>query len=106
TVEEEIALCKGWVRISEDIVAGNSRKEDGFYLEIIQHMQTNYHITNCQTYDMINGKWKTVRTKVAQFCEAGGDEEEDVQDVQRPMGRDKAKKKTSTSMTMRTRWLG
>ncbi|GJU86651.1 hypothetical protein Tco_1294197 [Tanacetum coccineum] len=34
-VEKEIALCKCWVRISEDSVAGNSRKEVGFYIEIL-----------------------------------------------------------------------
>nr|GEZ58101.1 hypothetical protein [Tanacetum cinerariifolium] len=30
--EEDTALCKGWVRTSEDSVTGNMRKESGFGL--------------------------------------------------------------------------
>nr|GFA59095.1 hypothetical protein [Tanacetum cinerariifolium] len=68
TTEEEIALCKAWVRISKDNVKGNERKNDGFYLEILDHMHTNCPNIRRRTCDMINGIWKTVRTKVAQFC--------------------------------------
>ncbi|GKB23276.1 hypothetical protein Tco_0862677 [Tanacetum coccineum] len=31
-------------------------------------MQKNCPITTHQTYDMVNGRWKNMRPKVAQFC--------------------------------------
>ncbi|GJR45412.1 early light-inducible protein [Tanacetum coccineum] len=34
TPEEETALCKAWVRISEDSFVGNARKEKGFWVEV------------------------------------------------------------------------
>ncbi|GKB66935.1 RNA-directed DNA polymerase, eukaryota [Tanacetum coccineum] len=67
-VPEETALCKGWVRISKDSVKGNMRKEKGFWIEILKYMQETYPITQRRTYDMVNGKWKTVRSKVCTFC--------------------------------------
>ncbi|GKC92981.1 hypothetical protein Tco_1158423, partial [Tanacetum coccineum] len=33
--EKETALCKALVRISEDSVVGNSRKEKGFWVEVV-----------------------------------------------------------------------
>ncbi|GJY77333.1 hypothetical protein Tco_0482449 [Tanacetum coccineum] len=34
--EKETALCKALVRISEDSVVGNSRKEKGFWVEVVK----------------------------------------------------------------------
>ncbi|GJZ45965.1 hypothetical protein Tco_0593561 [Tanacetum coccineum] len=45
TTKEEIALYKAWVRISKDNVEGNGRKNDGFYLKILDHTHTNCPIT-------------------------------------------------------------
>ena len=53
---EEIALCKAWIRVSKYIIAGNTRKEVGFWIEILEHMQKNCPISRRRTYDMINGK--------------------------------------------------
>ncbi|GJZ53862.1 zinc finger, CCHC-type containing protein [Tanacetum coccineum] len=53
TPEEETALCKGWVRISEDSIKGNARKERGFWVDILnragdsdylQKAMTDYHV--------------------------------------------------------------
>ncbi|GKC83460.1 RNA-directed DNA polymerase, eukaryota, reverse transcriptase zinc-binding domain protein, partial [Tanacetum coccineum] len=68
THEEEIVLCKGGVRVSEDSVVGNVRKKKGFWVEVMKYMHGNCPIAKRQTYDMVNGKWKTVRPKVAIFC--------------------------------------
>ncbi|GJW49659.1 hypothetical protein Tco_0091010 [Tanacetum coccineum] len=38
TLEEETALCKGWVRTSKDSVKGNMRKERGFWIDILKYM--------------------------------------------------------------------
>ncbi|GKC39298.1 hypothetical protein Tco_1051682 [Tanacetum coccineum] len=53
TLEEETAVYKALVRISEISVYGNERKKDGFYLEILEHMHINYPIIERQTYDMM-----------------------------------------------------
>nr|GEV78362.1 hypothetical protein [Tanacetum cinerariifolium] len=55
------------VRISEDNIAGNTRKTKRFWVDIMNHMHANYPIAKCRTYDMLNGKWKTIRLKVASF---------------------------------------
>ncbi|GJV83857.1 putative reverse transcriptase domain-containing protein [Tanacetum coccineum] len=67
TNEEEIALCKGWVHVSENSAKGNARKTDGFWTEVKDyvHKKTN---SDKRTYDMVCGKWKTVRPNVARFC--------------------------------------
>nr|GEV08746.1 hypothetical protein [Tanacetum cinerariifolium] len=53
TPEEEIALCKCWVCISEDSVKGNARKEMGFWVDILneaddadylQRAMADYHV--------------------------------------------------------------
>ncbi|GJX39141.1 glutathione S-transferase T3-like protein [Tanacetum coccineum] len=67
-VPEETALCKGWVRTSEDSVKGNMRKERGFWIDILKYMHDTCPITQRRTYDMVNEKWKTVRSKVYTFC--------------------------------------
>ncbi|GKB53773.1 RNA-directed DNA polymerase, eukaryota [Tanacetum coccineum] len=67
-VPEETALCKGWVRTSEDSVKGNMRKERGFWIDILKYMHDTCPITQRRTYDMVNGKWKKVRLKVCTFC--------------------------------------
>nr|GEZ59492.1 hypothetical protein [Tanacetum cinerariifolium] len=91
---EETALCKACVRISEVNVEGNGRKKDGFYLDNLDHMYTDCPITRRRTYDMINEKWKNAGDSE--------EEEEEVQEVQRPMGRDRVKKKGTASMASST----
>nr|GEW38546.1 hypothetical protein [Tanacetum cinerariifolium] len=72
-----------------------------------------------RTYDMVNIKWKTVRPDMVRFCgvygnvkhrkasinlnaNVGDDKEDEVQEIRRPMGRDKvkdaAKKKGSRAL--------
>ncbi|GJX42264.1 hypothetical protein Tco_0257254 [Tanacetum coccineum] len=45
TLEEETALCKGWVHISKDIFVGNARKERGFWVQVVKHMQATCPIS-------------------------------------------------------------
>nr|GEY45753.1 calmodulin-binding transcription activator 4-like isoform X1 [Tanacetum cinerariifolium] len=51
TVEEEIAFCKCWVRISEYIVVGNSRKEQTLKDDSTVSSQQNYIWKDMLTYD-------------------------------------------------------
>ncbi|GJY60534.1 hypothetical protein Tco_0461191 [Tanacetum coccineum] len=67
TPEEKTALCKGWVRTSEDSVVVNARKERGYWVEILKYMKETCPITKRRTYDMVNGKWKIMLLKVAGF---------------------------------------
>nr|GEX74556.1 Ty3/gypsy retrotransposon protein [Tanacetum cinerariifolium] len=50
-----------------DSVKGNMRKERGFWIDILKYMHETCPITHRRTYDMVNGKWKTVRLKVCTF---------------------------------------
>ncbi|GJZ35845.1 hypothetical protein Tco_0581662 [Tanacetum coccineum] len=71
-------------------------------------------VTGVQTYKSLNGSWKNLCPKVAQFCgvynnvihraHSGIEDEEEmeVHEVQRPMGRDGAKKKAATSPILST----
>ncbi|GJR76277.1 glutathione S-transferase T3-like protein [Tanacetum coccineum] len=68
TNEEEIALCKGWVYVSENSSVGNTRKDVGFWCEVLQYMESKTNQYGRRTYDMVNGKWKTVRPAVVRFC--------------------------------------
>ncbi|GKB66798.1 hypothetical protein Tco_0928210 [Tanacetum coccineum] len=42
TMEEEIALCKGWLAVSENSKQGNSRKSSGFWCEEIRRPDGRY----------------------------------------------------------------
>ncbi|GJV41573.1 hypothetical protein Tco_1420013 [Tanacetum coccineum] len=68
THEEEIALCKGWVDVSENSMLGNSRKEAGFWCAVLAYMVSKTKQYDRRTYDMVNGKWKTVRPTGIRFC--------------------------------------
>ncbi|GJZ29012.1 zinc finger BED domain-containing protein RICESLEEPER 2-like protein [Tanacetum coccineum] len=68
TNEEEIALCKGWVHVSENNAIGNARREFRFWTNVLRCMENKTKALGCRTYDMMNGKWKTMRPNVAWFC--------------------------------------
>ncbi|GKB07480.1 hypothetical protein Tco_0835764 [Tanacetum coccineum] len=40
TTEEEIALAKGWLAVSENSKHGNSRKQGGFWCEVLSYMES------------------------------------------------------------------
>ncbi|GJR36850.1 hypothetical protein Tco_1212534 [Tanacetum coccineum] len=67
TTEEEIALCKAWVFISENIVKGNNRNDDGFWGAILQYFESKTNTFGKRTYDSIDGKWKTIRPACVRF---------------------------------------
>ncbi|GKA58917.1 glutathione S-transferase T3-like protein [Tanacetum coccineum] len=68
TTEEEIALAKGWRSVSENSERGNARKKDGFWVEVLEYVESKTKQEGRQTYDMVVGKWKVVRPAVVQFC--------------------------------------
>ncbi|GKB80461.1 hypothetical protein Tco_0947356 [Tanacetum coccineum] len=37
TMQEEIALCKGWLAVSENSKQGNSRKTSGFWCDVLSY---------------------------------------------------------------------
>ncbi|GJU92281.1 hypothetical protein Tco_1304704 [Tanacetum coccineum] len=76
TTEEEIALAKGWRSVSENSERGNARKKDGFWVEVLEYVESKTKQQGRQTYDMVVGKWKVVRPAV---------------EIRRTEGRDKAK---------------
>ncbi|GKF44013.1 hypothetical protein Tco_0130565 [Tanacetum coccineum] len=67
-MQEEIALCKGWLAVSENSKQGNSRKFSGFWCEVLSYIESKIGQYGKRTYDMVIGKWKTVRPAVVRFC--------------------------------------
>nr|GEY11745.1 hypothetical protein [Tanacetum cinerariifolium] len=68
TNEEEIALCKGCVHVSENSVVGNARWESRFWTEVLRYVENKTKAPDLRTYDMVNKKWKTVRPNVDRYC--------------------------------------
>nr|GEY36045.1 hypothetical protein [Tanacetum cinerariifolium] len=68
THEEEITLCKGWVDVSKNNMLGNSCKEAGFWCACLAYMESKTKQYGHRTYDMVNGKWKTVPSDVVRSC--------------------------------------
>nr|GEX54932.1 hypothetical protein [Tanacetum cinerariifolium] len=67
TTKEEITLAKGWLVISENNKHGNERKEAGFWCEVLQYIESKTKQYSRRTYDMVCGKWKSVRPSVIWF---------------------------------------
>ncbi|GJV29963.1 hypothetical protein Tco_1386411 [Tanacetum coccineum] len=67
TTEEEIALAKGWVAISENIEHGNARKKNGFWCEVLAYIESKTKAYGCRTYDMVCEKWKTVQRAMIHY---------------------------------------
>ncbi|GKC63281.1 zinc finger BED domain-containing protein RICESLEEPER 2-like protein [Tanacetum coccineum] len=157
THEEEIALCKCWADVSENSSLGNTRKDAGFWCEVLQYMEsktnsavvehtiwlreigasdedyyaralvdyeaeigTTFKLRHC--WKILKGSPKWMQSEVPKFAAKfrGGskrykssqsssfntefekasinlnanvsdDEEDEVKEIRRPMGRDKAK---------------
>nr|GEW44270.1 hypothetical protein [Tanacetum cinerariifolium] len=112
--EEELALGKGWVRISKHMIVDNTIKEVGFSIEALEYVEKILIVTGVRTYDLLNRKWKNLRPKKWKDVELSylkrknmksakdTSHREKVHEVRRPMARDKAKKKTETPSTSST----
>ncbi|GKA38640.1 hypothetical protein Tco_0731191 [Tanacetum coccineum] len=44
------------------------RKDVGFWTEVLEYMEIKTKMYGRQTYDMVYGKWKTVRPYMVRFC--------------------------------------
>ncbi|GJS87508.1 hypothetical protein Tco_0770144 [Tanacetum coccineum] len=87
THEEEIVLAKGWVDVSENSMLGNSRKEAGFWCAALAYMES-------QTKQY--GRRTTFNTDFGEASinlntNVGDNDEDEVQEIRRQMGRDKAR---------------
>ncbi|GJV24617.1 hypothetical protein Tco_1377312 [Tanacetum coccineum] len=114
TTKEEIALAKGWVAIYENNKHGNARKQDGFWCEVLQYIESK---TNQYGH---GPKWQEIAFSKFAIESSGGskrhkssgstsfntesedasinlntnvgeNDEDEVQEIRRPGGRDKAK---------------
>nr|GEW34836.1 hypothetical protein [Tanacetum cinerariifolium] len=65
---EENTLAKGWVAVSENNKYGNARKEHGFWCEVLEYIESKTKQYDRRTYDMVCGKWKTMRPALIWFC--------------------------------------
>nr|GEV34989.1 hypothetical protein [Tanacetum cinerariifolium] len=70
TIEEEIALCKTWVSMSENNIEGNGKKASGFWTEVTEFFHKEMGEQK-RSYDSVNYKWKNrIRPKKV-GCRAG-----------------------------------
>nr|GEZ73226.1 hypothetical protein [Tanacetum cinerariifolium] len=83
THEEEIALCKGWVHVSENSFIGNAKKVDGFGLRCYGTWWAN------KATRSLNVRYG--EREMEDGSPERNDDEDDAQELQRPIGRDKAK---------------
>nr|GEX35065.1 integrase, catalytic region, zinc finger, CCHC-type, peptidase aspartic, catalytic [Tanacetum cinerariifolium] len=90
TIEEEVALCKVWVLASENSIEGNGKRAPGFWTEVTEHQ---------------SGACDTTVYQEAEIEYRADSEDVEVQEVA-PMGRDKAKKKASSSSGARSETSG
>ncbi|GJT62103.1 hypothetical protein Tco_1005636 [Tanacetum coccineum] len=60
TTEEEIALAKGWKAVSENSERGNARKKDGFWVEVMEYMESKTKKEGRRTYDMDSPKFADI----------------------------------------------
>ncbi|GJW96014.1 reverse transcriptase domain, reverse transcriptase zinc-binding domain protein [Tanacetum coccineum] len=109
TIEEEVALCQAWCDMSENNITGNVMKSKGFWLKPCWQILKNHpawkQVKMPAFYSKRNpGSKKSKTSETTSGSTQGGlnlnedadGSEEEVQEV-RPMGRDRAEKKSSTS---------
>ncbi|GJY21672.1 putative nucleotidyltransferase, ribonuclease H [Tanacetum coccineum] len=56
------------VHVSKNNKLGNTRKDAGFWTEVLQYMESKTKLYGRRTYNMVNGNWKTVCPNVVWFC--------------------------------------
>nr|GEU38861.1 putative ribonuclease H protein At1g65750 family [Tanacetum cinerariifolium] len=52
----------------KEFECGNTRKKDGFWVEVMEYIKSKTKMEGRRTYDMVVGKWKMVRPAVVRFC--------------------------------------
>ncbi|GKD36910.1 hypothetical protein Tco_1257117 [Tanacetum coccineum] len=99
TTKEDIALVKGWVAVSENNKYGNAIKEHGFWCEVLKYIESK-----TKQYGQSRGGSKRHESSgYSSFNTESGDasinlntnvgdnDEDEVQEIRRTMGRDKAR---------------
>ncbi|KAL8256863.1 hypothetical protein R6Q59_028904 [Mikania micrantha] len=67
TTEEEFALLKAWVDVSEDPIVGRNKKGPDFWSKIRSHFFQAMGRAEYRTNDMISSKWRDINRKVKRF---------------------------------------
>ncbi|KAL8236434.1 hypothetical protein R6Q59_017515 [Mikania micrantha] len=64
--EEEVALARAWLTISENPDVGNAQKRDGFYKKVTEHF---HHLVNdrSRTVDQIYSKWNDMNASMKKW---------------------------------------
>ncbi|KAL8200023.1 hypothetical protein R6Q57_011362 [Mikania cordata] len=66
TDEEEVALAKFWLTISENPNVGNAQKKDGLYRKVIDHFHQLMK-DNSRTLDQIYSKWNDLNSAMKKW---------------------------------------
>ncbi|GKA64719.1 hypothetical protein Tco_0764426 [Tanacetum coccineum] len=106
TIEEEIALCKAFIAKSDDSVQGNGKKAAGFEgtpkwkkVEMPKFYKSKQSSSKKSrtSENTSQGNSDSAHIDVNLNDEAADSEDEEAQEVPAPIGRDRAKKKESSS---------
>ncbi|KAL8264650.1 hypothetical protein R6Q59_022780 [Mikania micrantha] len=64
--EEEVALARAWLTISENPDVGNAQKQDGFYKKVTEHF---HHLVKdrSRTVDQIYSKWNDMNASMKKW---------------------------------------
>ncbi|KAL8233822.1 hypothetical protein R6Q59_019922 [Mikania micrantha] len=64
--EEEVALARAWLTISENPDVGNAQKRDGFYRKVTEHF---HHLVKdrSRTVDQIYSKWNDINASMKKW---------------------------------------
>ncbi|GJR18151.1 hypothetical protein Tco_0966678 [Tanacetum coccineum] len=70
SVEEVMTLTKKPAKRRNKRTVQNDEEvwEAGFWIEVLAYVEGKMKVTGRRTYNSLNGKWNTLRPKVAQFC--------------------------------------
>ncbi|GJX93356.1 hypothetical protein Tco_0347942 [Tanacetum coccineum] len=125
TTEEEIALAKGWLALSENNKHGNARRQVGFWCEILKDSPKWQEITIPKFATESGGSKRQKSSSSSSFntesgeasinlnTNVGDNEEDDVQEIQQPvagtkqelMGKIKGRKRRDHQLLMKMHWL-
>ena len=66
-LKKKLHCAKVWFA-HQDSCKGNTKKANGFWVEVLSYLEKEIKVTGVRSYNSLNGKWKSLLSKVAQFC--------------------------------------
>ena len=65
--EEELAMCKAWLKIGSDGIVSNEQKGEVFYNRILGEMIKTYKVPDGRTGKAVKTHWNLIRNSVSSY---------------------------------------